>query len=69
MPWPHTVAQVNTYRGSNFGSLFLDYEKVSGKPLLLGEYGIDAYNSVALREDEEVCHSPPLCPVTATRPL
>ena len=59
VPCPYTVAQVNTYRGPNFGSLFLDYEKVSGKPLLLGEYGIDAYNSQALREDEEVCHPVP----------
>ena len=42
---------VNTYRGTSFGDLFAKYERVSGKPLLLGEYGIDAYDSVALRED------------------
>ena len=61
-------AQVNTYRGSNFGTLFVDYEKVSGKPLLFGEYGIDAYDSVGLREDQDVSPSHhPLCP-RPTRP-
>ena len=47
-------AQVNTYRGASFNTLFVDYEKVSGKPLLLGEYGIDAFNSVSLQEDTDV---------------
>ena len=46
--------QVNIYRGSTFGSLFADYERVSDKPLLIGEYGVDAYNSDIAAEDEEV---------------
>ena len=48
------VWMVNVYRGVTFGDLFKDYAKVSGKPLLIGEYGTDAYNSVTHQEDEEV---------------
>ena len=36
---------VNIYRGTTFGTAFRDYAMVSGKPLLIGEFGIDAYNS------------------------
>ena len=36
---------VNAYRGSTFGSLFNDFQTVSGKPLVILEYGIDAYNA------------------------
>jgi hypothetical protein len=46
----------NIYRGTTFGSAFHDYAKVSGKPLLIGEYGIDAYNSApsVAAEDEQI---------------
>ena len=43
---------VNTYRGAGFGALFSDYAKVSGKPLLLGEYGVDAFDTCAMATDE-----------------
>ena len=55
---PHIhVWTANVYRGATFGSLFTDYAKVSGRPLLIGEYGIDAFDASALpgRVDEEVC--------------
>ena len=32
------------YRGSNFGTLFVDYTNVSAKSLVLTEYGCDAFN-------------------------
>jgi hypothetical protein len=35
----------NVFRGKTFGSLFSDYEAVSGKPLIVLEYGIDAYDN------------------------
>ena len=40
------------YRGSTFGDLFDAYAKVSGKPLLIGEYGIDAYDASVYEEDQ-----------------
>lgn len=36
---------VQAYRGSSFGSLFTDYAAVSTKPLLVTEFGMDAYDS------------------------
>jgi beta-galactosidase/beta-glucuronidase len=38
------VWSVQVYRGSSFGSLFSDYTAASGKPLVITEYGIDAYD-------------------------
>jgi len=38
------VWSVQAYRGSSFGSLFSDYAAASGKPLVITEYGIDAYD-------------------------
>jgi len=38
------VWSVQVYRGSSFGSLFSDYVGVSCKPLVITEYGIDAYD-------------------------
>ncbi|HNS50121.1 MAG TPA: glycoside hydrolase family 2 TIM barrel-domain containing protein [Anaerolineae bacterium] len=38
------VWSVQVYRGPSFGSLFVDYAAVSGKPLAITEYGIDAYD-------------------------
>jgi len=36
---------INAYRGISFGDLFERFEGVSTKPLYLGEYGADAYDS------------------------
>jgi beta-galactosidase/beta-glucuronidase len=42
---PHLdVWSVQPYRGASFGSLFDDYAAVSEKPLVITEYGIDAYD-------------------------
>ena len=38
------VWSVQVYRGSSFGSLFSDYAAASDKPLVITEYGIDAYD-------------------------
>jgi hypothetical protein len=35
----------NVYRGSSFGTLFSEYGPASQKPLLVLEYGIDAYDN------------------------
>jgi M6 family metalloprotease-like protein len=45
---------VNAYRGNSFGSLFNDYEAVSSKPLVILEYGIDAYDNVNQKEYQDV---------------
>jgi YVTN family beta-propeller protein/parallel beta-helix repeat protein len=42
----------NVYRGSSFGNLFGDYKGVSSKPLVILEYGVDAYSNVAAGPDE-----------------
>ncbi len=43
---PHLDAWgANVYRGASFGSLFRDVEQASAKPLVILEYGIDAYDS------------------------
>ncbi|MBU4488992.1 MAG: PKD domain-containing protein [Candidatus Omnitrophica bacterium] len=42
----------NTYRGSSFGDLFIDYQFRSIKPLLISEYGIDAWDNIASTEYE-----------------
>ena len=48
----------NIYRGTTFGSAFHDYAKVSGKPLLIGEYGIDAYNSApSVAAEDQAAHA------------
>ena len=45
---------VNTYRGGTFGSLFTDYARASSKPLLVLEYGVDAYDMARRGENEEL---------------
>ena len=40
------------YRGSTFGNLFSEYAKFSGKPLLVGEFGVDAFDAYAGIVDE-----------------
>lgn len=42
---------INAYRGISFGDLFTAYAARSPKPLLLGEYGADAWNSLINAED------------------
>ncbi|MBI4688579.1 MAG: choice-of-anchor D domain-containing protein [Nitrospirae bacterium] len=42
----------NVYRGNSFGTLFNDYNAASSKPLIVLEYGIDAYNKVTQTENE-----------------
>jgi hypothetical protein len=51
------IWMVNIYRGNTFGTLFAEYAKVSGKPLLIGEYGVDAFDALAIppSEDQQVC--------------
>lgn len=36
---------IQAYRGRSFGQLFSQYEAVSTKPLLISEFGMDAYDS------------------------
>jgi uncharacterized repeat protein (TIGR01451 family) len=44
------VWSVQVYRGLSFGTLFTDYAAASNKPLVITEYGIDAYDD--RNEDE-----------------
>lgn len=43
---------INKYSGIDFGSLFDDWGKISSKPMYLGEYGADVYDSKHKRLDE-----------------
>ncbi len=45
---------VNVYRGNTFGTLFDDYYAVSTKPLVILEYGIDAYDNANSDEYENI---------------
>ena len=50
---PHVGAwAASVYRGRSFGDLFSSYEAASSRPLLLSEFGIDAYDAAALAVDE-----------------
>ncbi|ODS37640.1 MAG: hypothetical protein A7315_03925 [Candidatus Altiarchaeales archaeon WOR_SM1_79] len=44
----------NVYPGRTFGTWFDDYSVLSGKPLLITEYGIDALNNTNKQEYEDV---------------
>ncbi len=48
------IWSVQVYRGSSFGSLFNDYATASHKPLLITEYGIDAYDDISGDEYENI---------------
>lgn len=37
---------IQVYRGSGFGTFFMDYEALSPKPLVITEFGYDAYDAV-----------------------
>lgn len=43
---------VQMYRGKSFGSFFQEYQASSDKPLLVSEYGIDAYDDTRADEYE-----------------
>jgi hypothetical protein len=45
---------VNSYPGSSFGALFAEYRLKSGKPLLMTEWGCDAWNGVTGAEDQDM---------------
>lgn len=45
---------VNVYPGRSFGDWFYDYSCLSGKPLYIAEYGIDALNHTSGTEYESV---------------
>ena len=50
---PHVGAwAASVYRGRSFGDLFSSYAAASSRPLLLSEFGIDAYDAAALAVDE-----------------
>lgn len=44
---------VNAYRGKSFGSLFEDYSQLTGKPMVVTEYGTDALNNSNYEEMQE----------------
>jgi hypothetical protein len=46
------VWSFNEYRGPGFSRLFEQWGFISGKPMFLAEYGIDAYNSTRQQEDQ-----------------
>jgi hypothetical protein len=46
------VWSFNEYRGIGFSRLFDQWRLVSGKPMFVGEYGIDAWNSTNSAEDQ-----------------
>ncbi|MFH1282354.1 MAG: gliding motility-associated C-terminal domain-containing protein [bacterium] len=43
---------IQTYRGSGFGNLFDDYKSRSSKPLLISEFGCDAWDGTKGVEDQ-----------------
>ncbi len=45
---------VQLYRGLTFGDAFINYENLSNKPLLISEFGCDAWNGLIGEEDEEM---------------
>ncbi|WP_153797730.1 glycoside hydrolase family 2 TIM barrel-domain containing protein [Foetidibacter luteolus] len=47
------VLGINSYRGFSFTDLYERVKKEYGKPVMLTEFGADAYNSLANEEDQE----------------
>lgn len=47
------ILGINVYRGPSFGDLFEKVQKEFDKPVLLSEFGADAYNTKANKEDQE----------------
>ncbi|MBA4155192.1 glycosidase [Flavobacterium sp.] len=46
------ILGINVYRGISFGDLYERVKKEYGKPVLLTEFGTDAFNAVANEEDQ-----------------
>jgi len=46
------VLGINVYRGISFGDLFERVKKEYGKPVLLTEFGSDAFNAISNQEDQ-----------------
>ncbi|MBL8950217.1 MAG: hypothetical protein JNK82_05535 [Myxococcaceae bacterium] len=46
------VWAINVYRGISFGDLFTRWASRSTKPMMLGEYGADAWNALVPGEDQ-----------------
>ena len=46
------VLGINVYRGISFGDLFESVKKEYGKPVLLTEFGSDAFNAISKKEDQ-----------------
>lgn len=46
------ILGINVYRGLSFGDLFEKVKNQYGKPVLLTEFGSDAYNAVTNKEDQ-----------------
>lgn len=46
------ILGINVYRGISFGDLFKRVKKEYGKPVLLTEFGSDAFNTVTNKEDQ-----------------
>jgi hypothetical protein len=46
------IWSVQVYRGASFGGLFTSFASKSSKPLLLTEFGCDAYNGTLQSEDQ-----------------
>lgn len=47
------ILGINVYRGASFGDLFDRAKKEFDKPVLLSEFGADAYNTQANKEDQD----------------
>lgn len=47
------VLGINVYRGLSFGDMFEKVKNEYGKPVMLTEFGADAFNTVANNEDQE----------------
>lgn len=46
------ILAVNVYRGVSFGDLFKDVKKYTNKPLMLTEFGADAFDNLNQKEDQ-----------------
>jgi hypothetical protein len=42
----------NVYRGNSFQDLFIQWRSISTKPMIIGEFGADAYNHAISNEDQ-----------------
>ncbi len=47
------VLGINVYRGASFTDLYTRVEKEYGKPVLLTEFGSDAFNAITMEEDQQ----------------